>query len=176
MKVFMIFLTFILIAVTFLLRYFPVFQEHSIIINPIIFVLLLVFSVFGAMIGHINLKREKEITQRGNLVQGRIEEIKLYFGHSALLRNHSVRPVVSFAWDRSFLRLEIMNGVPAKKYEVGDVVELLYLPEYPQKVVQKGERPTTVFSVWFVTVLTITASIWGLIMTVNELLAWLAGQ
>jgi len=171
MKRFFTFLLFVLmIGIVCLFSFYQISDEHSDAILPIVFAMLFIIAVYAAILVHIDLAHEKEITHRGYTIKGRIERIKFYVDQYALSVKHTRRLIVSFTWEASTYKLETLNGVSLNKYKEGDEVDILYLPEYPKKIVLKGELPTSVFGVWFYTVLTVGTSAVILVLTLKDLL------
>ena len=72
---------------------------------------------------------------------------------------------MSFNWEGTIYKLETLNGFRPGKHVVGEDVELLYLPEYPKKIVQKDALKTSAFGVWFVIIMTFVISVVGIILT-----------
>jgi hypothetical protein len=112
-----------------------------------IFVLKILFLLFSSIYvlwnrisSYLNFSHEKDIAQRGHLLQGRVEKIIFNPFGSSMTRRHYSKPVVSFFWDGSRYQLKTLTTVPHKKYTEGSDIELLYLPEYSRKVIVKGEE------------------------------------
>ncbi len=102
--------------------------------------LILPYLLWDRIRCYFDYIHEKEIAQYGELVQGKIVKLQFYPFNRSLSRRYDCTPTVSFLWKGSHLQLKALTSVPRKKYNSGSNIELLYLPEYPRRVIVKGER------------------------------------
>jgi len=91
----------------------------------------------------LDMQKEKEIWLRGHHILGKIESIHYTLINISFRLHHNCMPKVSFVWDGKSYRLRSLTTFPYRKYKKGSEIELLFLPEYPKKVVLKNEQPTT---------------------------------
>jgi hypothetical protein len=129
-------------------------------------VVLFLYAMCSQIFRCVDLQREKEIIKRGHPVHGKVEKIRYRLINRSFARENCT-PVVSFSWEFKHYRLDTLTTVPHRKYKIGSVVELLFLPEYPNKVVIKDDKPTSSWGLFVDTIIMLFFAVGIVIALVN---------
>ncbi|MCL2253500.1 MAG: hypothetical protein FWC09_03575 [Lachnospiraceae bacterium] len=138
--------------------------KYSSIIYLINYILIFIGSIYIFIHHYSDLRKQEDIFKRGILIHGNIESIIFRGTKKSLISGRQIVPIVSFQWQGITYKYQTLTSIPPKKYKKGDEVELLFLPEYPDKVVQKNESPLSPRGTYFLAIVFFITSVRALVI------------